>query len=141
MGHSYVDFGGHSELFADIDVIVWVRCLAAEDDLTQPSACDSSRLRAMLVFWRYPEAFPGPGCINLELDKYMEDEGSREELQSLMKKVEERIKEFGRVVPCEYLNRIKSPPGYEFHDLPSERVLNVLDRFRCLLIKGTHAAP
>jgi hypothetical protein len=133
MGHSYVEFGDQSQHFQDIDIVIWVRCILAEWRRSQPAGLRPPHLDAMFAFWMTTDAFPGPGCVNLRLAEFLTDEEDRRQLLLMMTRIEQRIMAYGGTVPSPYLNEVNEPPGYDFVDQPSERVLGILRKFRRLL--------
>jgi hypothetical protein len=137
MGHSYIEFSDQFMQFRDVDVVIFMRCILAERARIPPARLSSSQLSNMLAFWMSPDGFPGPGCINLQLDQFIANDETRNQLLLLVMNAEERVSSYGDTVPNQYLNEVSEPSGYDFLDLPSERVLEVLRKFRRLLT-GEH---
>jgi hypothetical protein len=138
MGHSFLKFRGRHEHFRDLDIAIFVRTLLRCVRHDARGRTFLPELDSMFHHWTTPDAFPGPGCIDLALDEFLTTETAVRELLDLIGEAEDRLQDFQDVVPSAWLNAVESPDGPDFVDLPVMRVLAPLKRFRSLLTDGRH---
>ncbi|WP_145458743.1 hypothetical protein [Gimesia panareensis] len=77
--------------------------------------------------------FIGPGCYQLEIDKYIQNERDIRSLLLLIDILEDKIKEFGEKVPAEFVNKIANFGTDIFFDQHKSQMLEALHKFKILL--------
>lgn len=131
VGHSYVEYRGRSLHLRDGLIAVFVRCVFIE--VASEDATSAEKLEGILAYWRTDDTCPGPGCVELALDKYLVEESAASELVHVIERCERRFAGFGENIPTAYWNSVREPGWYAIGEAEAGRVLDVLRRMKALI--------
>ena len=130
MGHSFVKFRDRMELMPDSDVIIIVHVILDVSRKDSNSVQLTDNVKALLDYWNSLLDVYGPGCLRLNLDKFILTEADRKSLLGLVRSAKNTIESFGSTVSVSYLNNIVDAPAIlEFYDRPTAEVLVAFDKF------------
>lgn len=139
MGHSYIDFKGKSLHLSDTHIMWIVRGVIFERSKLKPQYKVTENVDQLLEWWSSTDdVFIGPGCYQLNMDKYILCSSDINSLLLLLESLENRIKEFGETVPAEFVNKIANFETDIFYDQYQSQMLKALHKFKELL-KGSDA--
>ncbi len=138
MGHSFIDFRDKTKMMSDGDIIIVAYVL---NDVAQRGSISfelTENVKALLNSWNNLIDVYAPGCLDLNLNKFILTESDRRSLLSLIKSAINTIESFGSNVSGNYLNRIVDAPAIlVFYDRPTAEVLVAFDKFTELLKNST----
>ncbi|WP_020585940.1 hypothetical protein [Desulfobacter curvatus] len=135
MGHSYIEIGERSHLMHD-GIIIAVCYIMVDTAHREASKIDLTlNVRSLLKAWQSLVEDSAPGCIDLDLDRFLLTPADRNSLYELAHKARNYVRRFGPKVPGPYLNNlIKAPYLMEFDDQPTDKILAAYDVFMALLL-------
>lgn len=116
MASSIQVVGGHAETLNDLDLIALV-CL-----LGQEIECQQVDLKLLLPFvarWQAGLKGYGPGTIDLQLEQIASSDEAKDQLLTALASVEERLEQYGNMIPATVLNKLCAVPGVDFRDYPT----------------------
>ncbi|TWU08634.1 hypothetical protein CA54_38680 [Symmachiella macrocystis] len=135
MAHSYVELSGNDILAKDSD-IEWLCAFLFEAHKEHSAGkMESDKLDNLFEYWTTDEAFPGPGCTDLQLDDFLDDSKTKMQLILLLDEVHAKITAYGEYIPPEEMNRhvgLTEYSGYTANK-PVVQMLGFLKKFRDLV--------
>jgi hypothetical protein len=137
MAHSYIDFRGRYLHVNDMDLIAIVHLLLFERNRFGDSDLLPSGLAALMKEWESLLDVSGPGCLDLNLDDYINDDQTIDALVSAITRVESELKRFGDTIPGNHLNKLTNSSVIKYEDRPTAGLLALLSSLSELL---THSA-
>jgi len=116
-----------------MDILWLVCCIIDESTRLRTGETLPNQLYHLLEWWKSPEAFPGPGCVDVKLEEFLRNEESLIVLRRLVDSVEVSLRGFGSTVPGGFLNRVSNRATYRFEDQNTAHLLSVISQFRGLI--------
>ncbi len=138
MGYSFIEFRDKTKMMSDTDVVIIAHVIrdAVQKGSIQFEPTDN--VKALIDSWSNLIDVYAPGCLDLQLDKYILTESDRQSLLGLITSAKNIIDGFGSTVPGSYLNRIVDAPAIlEFLDRPTDEVIVAFNKFAELLNSET----
>ncbi len=110
MAHSIQVFRAKSEIFNDLDLIVFIECSL---DITTSS--DFLTLKRLLKEWKTALDQYAPGCIDLKLDALLKTSTQLDCFIFLLTAVSNRLQKYGETISLAELKRLKRIRGVRWH--------------------------
>lgn len=133
MAHSYLDFRGNYVHLRD-EHIYWLVSWLME---ARESSENVTTLEEFFIWCESDEAMAGPGCIELSLDHFLNGNDAVRAFLELLELVDVRLRDCGRVVSADTLNRSVRGSRFVFQSQNVDVLQKVAADVRELVTKGT----
>jgi hypothetical protein len=116
MAHSFIEFKGKSYIINDLDIIILVALIIDFVDNRNTKKVDN-RIHDMLDYWRTLIEVSGPGCYDLKLDDYLNDNLSLAAFKQLVNDLARDLDRFGVAINGAHLNNLIDTDLYHYSDV------------------------